>query len=210
MLYDHDDALRAGFRRYRIVKVYDDGTQQLVDLKGMKTDLPEGLWRPQDHGFSSVPMEGGDGYVVPMGGRGDRGLYVDAGHERYRPRNLKPGETAIYNGSGDIIKVLEASSNFTHSKKITLNIGKGQDVSDPKGSKDPDTSGEMNVSVVLDGTDSVTITRGEAVVKLEAGKTTVTHPTMVNVICPLVNLGAEGGKFVKLEDGSNATKVKAI
>lgn len=207
--FEHDDAMRSNIRRYVVVEVDDKGTQQRLNLSGMKKEKPTKVWRPQPHGFTSNPPKGSDGYMVGMGGRSDRMLYVDGGHERYRPRSLPEGAVALYNHSGDIIKVVEAASSFTHSKKITLNIGKGQDVSDPKGSKEPDTSGEMNVSVVLEA-GAVTITRDSASVKIEGGQITVTHPTKVNVICPLVNLGAEGGKFVKLEDGSNATKVKAV
>ena len=50
---------------------------------------------------------------------------------------------------------------------------------------------------------------GDSSVKLESGKALVTSPHVV-VDSALVDLGGEGGQFVKLADGSNATKVKAV
>ena len=205
---EHDDALRSNNRRFRVVKVYDDGTQQLLDLSGLKNELPEKVWRPQPHGFSSNPPKDSEGYMVGMGGRSDRMLYVEGGHKKYRPRNLPEGAVALYNHSGDIIRVFESNLNVVHSKKINLRIGKGQDVSGNDGSKDADNSGQKEISVALTG-DNLVVTYGNAKSTYTDSKIVHEAPTVV-IKSDDVNLGDEGGALIALCGGGCATKVKAI
>lgn len=207
MHWDHDDGLRGANRRFRVVKVYDDGTQQLLDLSGMKKELPERVWRPMPHGFTSNPPKDSDGYMVAMGDRSDRMLYVDGGHQKYRPRNLPEGALALYNHSGDIIRLFEDNADLIHAKKITLQIGKGQDVSAADGSKPADNTGPAKSIVIA--SDSMVLTFGEAKVTLTPNKITHEAPT-VTIKSPDVNLGDEGGTLIGLCGGGCATKVKAV
>ncbi len=208
MLFEHDDAMRSTTRRARIVKVDDEGTQQKVNLKGLKNEEPEEIYRPQDHGFTSNPPEDSEGVLVQMGGRSDRSLYMDGGHKKYRPRKIPVGATAIYNHSGDIIRVFEKNLDVVHSKKINLQIGKGTDVSGKDGSKDADNSGQKNISVVATS-DSVVVTFDDVSATWASGVWTLVGPKVV-ILSPDINLGGEGGLYVKRCDDSCATRVKAV
>lgn len=206
--WEHDDAVRSMNARARIKKVDDTGTQQLVDLYVRKNEEPVEVFRPQPHGFTSNPPKDSEGFVVPMGGRGDRMLYQEGGHKKYRPRNLPEGAVALYNHSGDIVKIVEASADFVHSKKINLKIGKGQDVSSDSGSKPPSGPDAKEISVVLTGS-SMVLTYGNTKITMEDGKITHEAPKVV-VLCPDIHLGEDGGKRLKLIDDTPTTKVWAI
>lgn len=208
MQFEHDDALRSSLRRARIVKVNDEGTQQLVDLKGLKNEEPKKIFRPQDHGFTSNPPEDTEGVIVQMGGRTDRTMYLDGGHKKYRPRKLPIGASALYNHTGDIIRVFEKNLDVVHSQKINLQIGKGTDVSSNDGSKDADNSGQKNISVVLTG-DSMVLTYDDVSVTLASGRITHKAPKVV-IDSPQTHLGGDGGTLVGLCGGGCATKVWAI
>lgn len=207
MEFEHDDALRSSLRRARIVKVDDTGTQQLVDLKGLKKEEPKKIYRPQDHGFTSNPPADTEGVMLQMGGRSDRTLYLDGGHKKYRPRKLPEGGTAIYNHTGDIIRVVKDNLDVVHAKKINLQIGKGTDVSSDGGSKDADNSGQENISIVLTG-DALTLTFGSSSITMADGKLTLTADNIL--LMGNVDLGDVGGLAVDRTDDNPSTKVKAV
>jgi phage gp45-like len=54
------------------------------------------------HGFYSLSPEGSDTVVLFPGGDRSMGLVVSAEDRRYRPRDLQPGETVIYNTSDQL------------------------------------------------------------------------------------------------------------
>jgi phage gp45-like len=206
--YEHDDAMRSNIRRYTVVEVNDKGTQQRVNLSGMKKEKPTKVWRPMPHGFTSNPPKGSDGYMIGMGGRSDRMLYADGGHEKYRPRDLPEGAMALYNHSGDVIRLFEDNCDLVHAKKINLKIGKGQDVSSDDGSKPPSGPDAHNISIVATGEDIV-ITFDDVSVAWRPGLLRASAPKLV-VDCPDINLGGEGGIQLKRIDDSPAIRVKAL
>jgi phage gp45-like len=211
MQYEHDDAVRSTTRRARIVKVDDEKSQQRVDIKGLKNEKPKEIWRPMDFGFSSNPPKDSDGVMVQMGGRSDRTLYLDAGHEKYRPKKTPEGGTVLFNHSGDIIRVFKDNLDVVHAKKINLKIGKGYNAGEsgsPSGeTDDASKEGDDNISIVATK-DAVTITFKDTSVKLENGKVTLTSPK--HVLVGEVHLGDEGGTLIGLCGGACATKVYAV
>jgi phage gp45-like len=200
--WEHDDGIRVTTRRGRITKVDDSGTQQLVDLKILKNELPKKVWRPMDFGYFSVPPNDTDGVVVQMGSRSDRTLYLDGGHKDYRPRNRPAGSAGLFDQYGNLLQTDKDHFGVTHAKKINLQIGKGYDAKDAANYSGP------TISIVADS-NSVTITFNDASFKLESGKATVKAPTVI-VDSPDVNLGGLGGTLVGLCGGGCATKVKAV
>jgi hypothetical protein len=235
--WEHDDGIRVTTRRARIVKVNDEKSQQRVDIKGLKKEKPEKIWRPQDFGSTSVPPQDCDGVLIQMGSRSDRTLYLDGGHEKYRPKRTPEGCKAIFNMHGDIIRVFKDSSDVVHQTKVNIRIGHGYkagDSGDDSGSQGggggdqgpDDESGkdEKTISMVLDG-DNIVVTYQKAKItwadgslttefddtsiKQESGKITHTAPKVV-INSPDVNLGAEGGMPIGLCGGGCATKVKAV
>lgn len=214
--YEHDDGMRPTTRRARIVKVDDKKSQQLVDISGLKNEKPEKIWRPQPFGFSSNPPKDSDGIMVQMGSRSDRTLYLDGGHEKYRPKRTPVGGVALFNHEGDIIRVFPDHTDVTHQKKINLRIGKGYKSGDNGANNDSgDTSEDdkssedtKTISVVMDG-DKVVITYQSSKITLEDGKATMEAQHVV-IKSPHVDLGDEGGIPVKRCDDSCAVKVYAV
>lgn len=213
--WEHDDGIRVTTRRARIVKVDDEKAQQRVDIKGLKNEKPEKVWRTQQFGFTSVPPEDSDGILSSMGSRSDRMLYRDAGHEKYRPRKrdgMEQGDSAVFDHSGDAVKVRKAAIDLDHSELINIKIGKGYQTGGDGGGEGEGEEGEeedANISLVIKKGDSITITFADSSVKLEGGKITLTSPHVV-IKSDKVDLGDEGGVLVKRCDDSCATKVFAV
>lgn len=202
MQYEHDDSVRVTTRRARIVKVDDSGTQQLVDIKGLKNEMPKKIWRVMDFGHFSVPPDDTDGVMVQMGSRSDRTLYFDGGHKDYRPKNRPAGSSGIFDQYGDLLQSDKDQIAITHAKKFVVQLGKGYDAKDAQDYKGP------TVSIAFDGSSMVLIFGGSTV-KLEQNQITMTSPKVV-VVSDQVHLGADGGVLVKRCDDSCATKVFAV
>lgn len=229
-MWEHEDAIRVTTRRSRIVKVDDSQTQQRVDVKGLKNEEPKKIWRPQDFGFSSNPPPDCDGVMIQMGSRSDRTLYMDGGHEKYRPKNTPQGGSVLFNHTGDIIRVFKDKLDVVHQKTINIKIGKGYNVggsgqSAPgglggaggaglggAGAQQPDDAskpGDANISIVANQ-NSIIITFKDTSVKLESGKATVTAATVV-VDSKDIRLGGEAAQTpIGLCDGSCSQTTKAI
>ena len=235
--WEHDDGIRSTTRRARVVEVDDKKSQQRLKLRGLKNEAPEEIWRPQPFGYSSNPPKDSDGVMIQMGSRSDRTLYLDGGHEKYRPKNTPVGGTVLFNHSGDIIRVFKDNLDIVHAKKISHRIGHGYKSGDSgnnsgegegeAGNTQPDdekAKDTKTISIVQDG-DKIVITYqnakvtwSEASLLLEKGgsttlmqdsKITVTSQHVV-IVSDRVDLGDEGGILVKRCDDSCATKVYAI
>lgn len=185
MLFEHEDGVRVTTRRARIVKVDDSKSQQKVDIKGLKNEKPEKIWRPQDFGFSSNPPKDCDGVLVQMGSRSDRTLYMDGGHEKYRPKKTPVGGSVLFDHTGDIIRVFEKNLDVVHAKKVNIRVGHGYKAGDSGDSSSAGTGGggggggdadspddesskdEKKISIVLDG-DAITLTYEGSTVTIEA------------------------------------------
>ncbi|MBR0871206.1 phage baseplate assembly protein [Bradyrhizobium tropiciagri] len=217
MQYEHDDGIRSTTRRARVVKVDDSKSQQRIDLKGLKNEKPMKIWRPQDFGYSSNPPKDCDGCMVQMGSRSDRTLYLDGGHEKYRPKNTPEGGTVLFNHTGDIIRVFKDKMDAVHAKTINIRIGHGYNAGDNgEGQGSPTANGQPDdasgkdtktISVVLTG-DSIVVTYDDSSVKLQSGQITHTSPKIV--LEGEVHLGGDGGVLVRRCDDSCATKVFAV
>lgn len=190
MQWEHDDGLRSSTRRARIVKVDDKKSQQKVDLRGLKNEKPKEIWRPQPFGDTSVPPKDSDGIMIQMGSRSDRTLYLDGGHEKYRPKNTPEGCKAIFNMYGDIIRVFKDSSDIVHNKKINIRIGKGygagesgdgqgDGAAESEGDSSPDDkSGEDEKTISIVATDeNITITFQGSKIVLDESKILVEAAT---------------------------------
>lgn len=217
MQWEHDDAIRAVLRRARIVEVNDKGSQQRVDVRGMAKDKPKKLWRIQDYGSTSVPPKDSDGYLIPMGGRSDRALYVDGGHEKYRPKRTPEGCKAIFNMHGDIIRVFKDSTDVVHQKKLNIRIGKGYKAGEGgdgegggDGIDDESDQDTATLSIVLEADQGIELDFEGNKITIENGKITClaterfaggVDGMWVNATASRVNLGVSG------PDGTAANKV---
>jgi len=212
MHWEHDDGLRSSTRRARVVQVDDSQSQQRVDLKGLKNELPKKIWRPQEFGSTSVPPSDCDGVMVQMGSRSDRTLYYDGGHEKYRPKNTPEGCKAIFNMYGDIVRVFKDSADVVHQKQINIRVGHGyhagQSSISGNGIDDASDQDTTTISIVAT-TSGLTITFGNTSIAMQSGLITMTAPKVV-VKSDQVHLGDDGGTLIGLCGGGCATKVFAV
>jgi phage gp45-like len=202
MQWEHDDGIRVTTRRARIVKVDDSGTQQLVDLKVLKNEMPQKVWRPIDFGFFSVPPQDTDGVTIQMGSRSDRTLYLDGGHKDYRPTNRPAGSAGLFDQYGNLIQSDKNQLGFTHNSKIILELGQGYSAKGAQNYSGPSVSIEFDSS-------SMTLKFGGSTVQLQDQLITMTSPKVV-VKSDEVHLGDDGGTLIGLCGGGCATKVYAI
>lgn len=95
-----------------VVKVVDEAKKmQLVQVVLSEGETRDEVERPQNYGFSSVPLDGAEAVVVFVGGRRDHGLAIAVDDRRYRIRNLESGEVAVYDRTGSKI-VLKANGDI--------------------------------------------------------------------------------------------------
>ncbi len=114
---------RALIRRSLITAVNDSGPVQLLSLKGIFGAIRQGVEAFQPFGFSSNPPASGSEVVhLQVNGDPAHHVVVVAFNRQYRITGLQPGESIMFNQSGDFIK-LDASRNATVSAagKVTVN-----------------------------------------------------------------------------------------
>ena len=106
MFDEHDAAVRSMLRRVSIGGVDDSGSQQRLTLNGLKGEEFKRVVRVHDHGFASHPPSGAEGILLAQGGRSDRAWAMGFEHQKYRAKDLPEGASALYDTSGNIIRLL--------------------------------------------------------------------------------------------------------
>lgn len=102
------EGIVAQIRRATLLKTDDSGTQQILkQLRGLASEQPVDVYRPQPHGFSSHAPSGSEGLFLALGGRSDRLLALGFEHKDKRPKNLPEGGTALYDADGKILKMVK-------------------------------------------------------------------------------------------------------
>lgn len=96
------DGVRAAFRG--ILNLVKSGSDiQQVQVSGLADETIQDLELMQQFGFTSVPPAGTQAVVIPIGGKTTHGIIVATENGSFRVKNLKSGETAIYDSSGSTI-----------------------------------------------------------------------------------------------------------
>lgn len=128
--WEHDDAVRTILRRARVLKVDDSGTQQKLNLAGLKNERPEKIVRVLDHGFTSNPPDDAEGILIQLGGRSDRSLFIGGEHKDKRQKNLKTGQAVLYDDKGNVIFAKGSDGLAVHAKegKVYVKPGDGKNV----------------------------------------------------------------------------------
>ena len=92
------------FVRFEVTGTDDSGPEQLISgkaLQGEAFEPPFQLVRLQDHGVSSHVPNGSKAIAFFPFGDGKRGYVFGVESDEHRPKNLKEGETAIYDRKGN-------------------------------------------------------------------------------------------------------------
>ncbi|VEB25775.1 Mu-like prophage protein gp45 [Actinobacillus lignieresii] len=94
--------VRSAFRGVlNLVKSSSDIQQ--VQVSGLADETIQDVEFMQHFGFTSVPPAGTQVVVIPLGGKTTHGIVVATENGSFRVKNLKGGETAIYDSSGSTI-----------------------------------------------------------------------------------------------------------
>lgn len=86
--------------RARVNLVKDSGAVQMAQLTVNDLETIDNIPVVHDFGFSSNPPAGSDVAMVFVGGDRSNGVIVASNHQKYRVRNLAPGESVIYTQDG--------------------------------------------------------------------------------------------------------------
>ena len=120
--YEHDDAIRTMIRRARILKVDDSGTQQKLNLAGLKNERPEEIVRILPHGFTSNPNAEAEGVMLQLAGRSDRTLFLGGEHKDYRQKNLPTGTAVLYDDKGNVVYAKGSNGLSVNAKSGQVEI----------------------------------------------------------------------------------------
>lgn len=111
-----DIAVRDMLRRGTLEEVDDSGSLQMLKMRGLASDKPRRVTRLQSFGLTSNPPAGANAVLLALGGRSDRLLALGLEHKDHRPTGIPGGGTALYDASGQIIKM-------TGDEKTVIEVG---------------------------------------------------------------------------------------
>lgn len=83
--------------------VGDERPIQELQISLLRGELRSGVERMQECGFTSVPMPGAWAIAACIGGNRDHPVVIATDDGRHRPRNLAPGEVALYDPGGQLV-----------------------------------------------------------------------------------------------------------
>ncbi|MGG6043230.1 phage baseplate assembly protein V [Salmonella enterica] len=115
-----DQRINAALNRIRnafrgvLTRVNSTGPAQTIQGKGLGSEQLQDMELFQHYGFTSNPLPGTMAVVLPINGKTSHGIVIATEHGRYRLKELKPGEVALYTDEGCNIvlkrgKVIEAN-----------------------------------------------------------------------------------------------------
>lgn len=121
-MYAREDELRAMLRRAQLISLDDSGSQQLLDLSGLKSDRPRKVPRVTDFGFGSSPPAGADFILLSLGGAASRAVAIGGEHRDYRQANLPAGTSVLYDSSGNIVFCRSADGILIRTKAGRISV----------------------------------------------------------------------------------------
>lgn len=87
----------------------EKGGQQFVSGRGLRSDGYTNIHRIEPHGFASMPVKGAQALLIAPNAQADQAYVVGGEHHGLRPGDLPLGAAAIYDSSGNIIRLIGKS-----------------------------------------------------------------------------------------------------
>jgi phage gp45-like len=104
--------------------IAEEGGQQFVNGRGAYGQGFTRVHRPEPHGFASQPIKGSKGLILSPNAQSDEAYVFGGEHPEKRPTGLPAGATALYDASGNIIKLvgnqIEISGNTVWAGNLTI------------------------------------------------------------------------------------------
>lgn len=120
---ENRDSTVGTLRRARVDKIDDSGAQQIMKkLLGLASEKPEDVYRAQGHGLSSYPPAGSEGLFLSLGGRADRLIGLGFEHKDKRIKNLKEGNTVLYDDKGNVVFAKGDNGLSVNAKTGTVEV----------------------------------------------------------------------------------------
>jgi phage gp45-like len=95
----------------KITATDDTGPVHRAQVRGFPPETIDNMPVAQIYGLASHAMAGTDAVAIFASGDRSNGVIIATGNQKYRLRNLKPGEVALYDNAGNIVK-LAAGGNI--------------------------------------------------------------------------------------------------
>lgn len=97
-----------------------DGGRVLVTLDLLQGETSGDVEWAEPWGLTSVPRPGAEAVTLAvMGERGNK-VALSLGDRRVRPRDLKPGDTAVFDHRGQQIRIVEGGIEITTPGALTI------------------------------------------------------------------------------------------
>lgn len=106
-----------------ILAINDSKNMQLAQAIFLAGEVKDDMERFQNFGFTSTPISGAEALAVFLGGERDHGVIIAVDDRRFRVKSLGPGQTAIYDAFGSVIKLNSAGKVSVEANLVEL--GKG-------------------------------------------------------------------------------------
>jgi phage baseplate assembly protein V len=87
-------------------RVKQDKGQQFLSGRGHYGDGYTEIRRIQQHGIYSSPPKGSQGLLLTPNGNPDEAYLIGVEHHDHQPTGIPAGGTAIYDASGNILKIV--------------------------------------------------------------------------------------------------------
>ena len=107
-------------RRASVAEIDATGSQHLAKLRGLKGEELDKVPRIKEFGFSSRPPAGAEAMILALGGRSDRAMVLGIDHKDHGPRDLGVGHTAIYDGHGNMVSLVQKEIRIVGAASVTI------------------------------------------------------------------------------------------
>ena len=102
----------SGFRIELDGTIVERNGQQFMSGRSVYNDAYTRIHRIEPHGFMSNPIKGAKALLLSPNGDPDQAYLFGGEHPSHRPSGLPGGATAIYDSSGNIIKLVNSEVIF--------------------------------------------------------------------------------------------------
>lgn len=89
----------------KITATDDTGPVHLAQVRGFPMETIDAMKVSQLYGVASHAMPGSDAMAMFLTGDRSNGVIIATGNQQYRLRNIAPGEVALYDNVGNVVRL---------------------------------------------------------------------------------------------------------